>query len=369
MARKKKNVTDVQEATEDLKKLLDHDEIVEVEEFIPTGSTLLDYAISNRKNGGIPVGRITELIGENQAGKTLIATHILANTQKMGGIAVCIDVEHDMDKEFSARVGLKWGDGPGSMIYKEYLESIEEVFEYIEKLVITTRARYKDVLIAIVWDSVGATKARAEQEGGFEPAKYMGLHARLMSQGLRKIRSMIKSERIALVCTNQVREKIGVMFGDPTTTSHGKALSFYSSVRVKLARTGAIKSGSRILGAMCQAKVIKNKVGPGWRVVDVPILYDWGIDDYKSILDYLMDLKVVTGTAWKTIVVDGEEIKFQNSGWHELVRTNEKVRKFILDKVDEDMIIKFDRRPEDLNIDPDSIMEVEQVKSDLESGS
>jgi len=363
MAKKKKEQE--VDLAEDLKILLESDEIEDVVEFVSTGSTFLDYAISNQRNGGIPVGRITELIGENQAGKTLLATHIMAEAQKKGGIAICIDVEHDMDKGFSIRVGLNWD----ALIYKEYLNSLEEVFGYIEKVIVLTRLKYKNKLIVIVWDSIAATPAAAELEGGYNPTEQVALHARIMSKGLRKIRSAIKSERIAFVATNQLRTKIGVSFGDPTTTSHGKAMSFYASVRMKLVRTGQIKGKDRVMGANCQTKIIKNKVGPPWRVAEFPIYYDYGIAEEASILDFLIDQGVINGKGkqWKTFTTSGgEELKFRSSEWPELMSSNKSLRNEIYDILEGMLVIKFDDKPHDMNIDIDSILEVEQLKSDLD---
>jgi len=361
MARRKKKEESnipITDNIEDLKSALEADEIEEVTEFISTGSTLLDYAISNKAKGGVPVGRITELIGNNQAGKTLLATHILANTQKMGGIGVCIDVEHDVDKQFSLRIGVDWD----SLIYKEYLESIEDIAEYIEKVIKVTRLAHRDKLITIVWDSIAAAKAGKEIEGVFDPDKYLGLHARLMSAGLRRIRPMIKSERIALVCTNQVRQKINAgVFGDPTTTAHGTAMSFYSSLRIKLTRTAKLEQGKDVIGAMCQAKIIKNKCAPAWRTVDFPIMYEYGIDDEMSIFDYLADQKIITGAAWRELELPGrlEPLKFRRQDWSKMLREDEELKNYAYRMIDKHMTMVLNRRPEDLNIDIDSILEVQ----------
>jgi recombination protein RecA len=358
-----KKTKEVNIASDDLKELLEGDDIVEVNEFVPTGSTLLDYAIANRKNGGIPVGRITELIGENQAGKTLIATHVLANTQKAGGIAIFIDTEHDADKGFCVRIGANWD----ALIYKEWLSSLEEVFGYIENVIIKTRLKHKDKLITIVWDSVGATPAAVELESGYDPTKLVGIHARIMSMGLRKLRPAIKSERIAMLFTNQLRSKIGGMTfgGDSTTTSHGKAMSFYASVRIKLARVQQLKDKEgRIVGAYSEAKIIKNKVGPAWRTVTLPIMYDFGIDDAGSLFDYLTESKEITGVQTKTIVANGQEYKFKNQDWGKLLKDTPDLKKYVFDLVDKKMTIPFDRNLEDAKVDIDSILD-EDLKEKL----
>ena len=369
MAAKKKK--DKIEVDKELKILLEADEMESVAEFVSTGSTLLDYAISNRPKGGIPVGRITELIGENQAGKTLVGTHILANTQKMGGIAIAIDTEHDMDKDFSYRIGLNW-DG---VIYKEYLQCLEDVFEYLDKIIRVTRLKHKSKLITILWDSIAATPARTELEGGYDPTKIVGLHARIMSSNLRRIRSSIKSERIALVCTNQLRTKIGVSFGDPNITAHGRAMHFYASVRIKLLRTGQLKNNaqSRIHGAECKATVIKNKVGPCWRSVEYPIYYDYGINDGESFLKYLKSKDVVvTKGAWSYIKVPTgggkvREVKFQGAPkWNELLRSDLEFQKYVFREINAGMIVNPERRPDDWDIDIDSILDMDQVRANQE---
>jgi recombination protein RecA len=347
----------------ELRALLKCDDLENVSEFVSTGSTVLDYAISNQRDGGVPVGRITELIGENQAGKTLLATHILASTQKKGGVAVCIDTECDMDMGFSQRVGLDWE----RLYYINNLECIEDIFAHIERLIVETRQKYKDTLITIVWDSIAASKARAEIENPLMETP-IALHARLMSAGLRKIRSMIKKERIVLVCTNQTRTKIGVSFGDPMTTSHGKAMSFYTSVRVKLARTKKIEDKTRVIGAMCQAKVIKNKVGPAWRTVDFPVMYDYGVDDAAGILEYLCDVGAIESGAWRKILgPDGTEHKFRAKDFRQLLLDNPLLFKHVLDKMEEHAVIQFNSRPDEFKLNLDSILEAEAALLSLEN--
>lgn len=373
MAEKTKNTTapTTQNSTlseldiEELKEIITSEDIEDVAEFVSTGSTVLDYAIANKRDGGIPVGRITELIGENQAGKTLLTTQILANTQKQGGVAICIDTECDMDKSFSQRVGLDWS----KLYYINNLECIEDIIAHIEKVVVGTRAKFKDTLITIVWDSIAASKARTEIENPLLEVP-IALHARLMSAGLRKIRSMIHSERIALVCTNQTRTKIGVSFGDPTTTSHGKAMSFFASVRVKLARTKKIppEKSKRVIGAMCQAKVIKNKCGPGWRIADFPIMYDHGVDDAVGILEYLCDCGAIGNGAWRKLVgPDGVEHSFRKTEFRDLLMNDPLLFKHVLDLMEEHAVVKFDKKPKEFKLDLDSLLETEAALLSLEN--
>lgn len=350
----------------ELRALIHSDDIEDVAEFVSTGSTVLDYSIANKRDGGVPVGRITELIGENQAGKTLLATHILANTQKRGGVAICIDTECDMDRGFSQRVGLNWD----KLIYTNSLECIEDIIAHIENVVVNTRQRYKDTLITIVWDSIAASKARAEIENPLLEVP-MALHARLMSGGLRKIRSLIHSERICLVCTNQTRTKIGVSFGDPNTTAHGKAMSFYTSVRVKLARTKKLEEKrngiDRVVGAMCQAKVIKNKCGPGWRTVDFPIMYDYGVDDAQGILEYLCDCGAIENGAWRKLIgPDGVEHKFRKTQFRDLLMDDPLLFRHVLNLMEQHAVIEFEDKPQEFKLDMDSILEAEAALLSLE---
>jgi recombination protein RecA len=340
-----------------------------IEDFISTGSTLLDYAIANRPNGGVPVGRITEIVGGEGSGKSLLAYHILANTQKRGGIAVYIDTERAYNKQFMERMGVN--TKKNFIMPEEVPGSIEEVFAYIEKVVTHTRLKFpeKNKLVTVIWDSVAATPGKDELEVAHTDNPRMATEARAMSRSFRKVISALDSGYVTLICINQLREKIGLSFGDGDTTPHGKALPFYASVRIKLKSLKQIKDtkGDRTIGVSTQAKVYKNKVGPNWRVVDFPLMYDWGVADEVSWVEFLKDLEhIKTSGAWSTLTVNGEDHKFQGvSGWRELLN-NESVKKFVAEKIEEKMVIKFDRKPDSIDIDPESALEIEQLKSDLE---
>lgn len=372
MARKKKEneIVDTDDLQEFFKKNLDGQDLEDVETYISTGSTLLDYAIANKPNGGVPVGRIVEFSGAESSGKSLIAYHILANTQKQGGIAVYIDTERSGNKEFMERMGIDWK----KLIYVRDLGTIEEVFEYIEKVATVARQKLPDKSkpVVIVWDSVAGTPPKILMEAGYD-SNQPGVAARAMSSGLNKIKVALDSGWITLVCINQLRLKLAMgasPYADPETTPHGKALPFYASVRVKLSPSNKIKESStseRVIGVSCRAKVFKNKVGPNWRTVKFPLMYDYGVNDAQAICDYLADIKATTTVgAWKTLKIGEKEYKFQSATWRDTYKLPE-VKEYVDNLLRENMIIKFKGMPDDFSVDTDSLMEMEQLKQDLDN--
>jgi len=297
----------------------------DLREWVSTGSTTLDVAISNRPDGGLPVGRIAEFTGLEASGKSLIMAHLLANTQKKGGIAVYIDTENALSEEFLTAVGVD----VRSMLYVP-LECIEDIFETIESLILDIRKNNRDRLVTIVVDSVAAATTKVEQDADYEKDGWATTKAIVMSKALRKITNLIGKERVVLAFTNQLREKLGAMFGDPYTTSGGKALPFHASCRVRLKSIGKLKDGdNEIIGVQTEAQVIKNRFGPPFKKATFNIYFDSGIDDYGSWLDVLKKYKAIEqGGSWYTIVVEstGEVIKFQSKDWPKLIRTNEDLR-------------------------------------------
>jgi recombination protein RecA len=251
---------------------------------ISTTSLSLDAAIGI---GGVPRGRVVEIYGPESSGKTTLALHIVAEAQKVGGIAAYIDAEHAMDAEYAGKLGVKIDD-----LLISQPDSGEQGLEICEALV---RSNGVDV---IVIDSVAALVPRAELDGEMGDS-LPGLQARLMSQALRKLTAIVSSSNTTLIFINQIREKIGVMFGSPETTTGGRALKFYASLRLDIRRIGAIKDGDRVVGNRTRVKVVKNKIAPPFRECEFDIMYGEGISREGDLLDLAVTNNVVEKSgAW-----------------------------------------------------------------------
>jgi len=312
----------------------------DIKDFVSTGSTMLDLAISNKPNGGIAVGRITELNGLESSGKSLIGAHMLAETQKKGGVAVYIDTETAVSTEFLSAIGVD----TDSMLYL-HLETVEDIFHAIEEIVAKVRESDKDRLVTILVDSLAAASTNVEMESDFDKDGWATSKAIIISKAMRKITQMIGRQQIALVFTNQLRQKLGVMFGDPWTTSGGKALPFHSSTRIRLKNTGQIKDKkNNTIGMKMRAQVIKNRLGPPMRHADFELYFETGIDDDGSWLKVMKDHRLVKqGGSWYTMDNHkGKEVKFQSKDWSELLK-DEEFRSHCYDLICSKVILKYEK--------------------------
>lgn len=323
-------------------------------EWVSTGSTLLDLAISNRPNGGFPVGRIVELQGMEASGKSLVMAHVLANTQKKGGLAVYIDTENALSEDFLKAIGVNVND----MLYLP-LETIEDIFEAVENIIETIRKSSKDRLVTIVIDSISAATTKVEQEADFEKDGWATTKAILMSKAMRKITNTIGKQRVLLLCASQLREKMGVMFGEKLTTSGGKALGFHASCRIRLKGIGKLKSGSgvteQIVGVQVQAQVIKNRMGPPFKKAVFDVYFNSGIDDINSWLKLMKEYGLIKNSgAYYTLVNEetGEEKKFTAKEWKGIMTSDNHTREYCYKKICETVIMKY--RDQD-QIDPDDV--------------
>ncbi len=312
----------------------------DVKDFISTGSTMLDLAISNKPDGGIAVGRITELNGLESSGKSLLGAHMLAETQKKGGVAVYIDTETAVSTEFLTAIGVD----VDNMLYL-HLETVEDIFHAIEEIVAKVRESDRDRLVTILVDSLAAASTNVEMEADFDKDGWATSKAIIISKAMRKITQMIGRQQIALVFTNQLRQKLGVMFGDPWTTSGGKALPFHASTRIRLKNTGQIKDKkNNTIGMKMRAQVIKNRLGPPMRHADFELYFETGIDDDGSWLKVMKDHKLVKqGGSWYTMQDHKDkEVKFQSKDWSELLQDSE-FRSHCYNLICDKVILKYEK--------------------------
>ena len=327
--------------------------------WISTGSSMLDLAISNKAYGGIAVGKITEINGLEGSGKSLIGAHILAETQKQGGIAVYIDTESAVSTEFLEAIGID----STKMLYVQ-LETVEEIFEAIENIITKIRESDQDRLVTIMVDSLAAASTKVEMEADFEKDGWATSKAIIISKAMRKITQMVARQQVALIFTNQLRQKLGVMFGDPWTTSGGKALPFHASTRIRLKNVGQIKdTKNHTIGMKVKAQIIKNRLGPPLRTAEFQLYFDRGIDDFGGWLSVLKEHKLLKQAgAWYTLEDHkGKEIKFQSKEWNEKLDTDDDLKKYIYELICSKSVLKY--QSQTLGID--DVKETSDVVDDI----
>lgn len=267
------------------------DDPSQIVDWVSTGNSLVDLAIGNRPNAGLPVGRITEITGLEASGKSLMGAHLLAETQRKGGMAVFIDTETSVSPEFLSAIGVNIPN----MLYIN-VDTVEDIFDKIEEIIALVRKSSKNRLVTILVDSVAAASTKKELASDHGADGFATNKAIAISKAMRKITGLIAKQRICVCFTNQLRQKVGfVGLGDPWTTSGGKALAFHASVRLRLQSIGQLKnSDKQTIGIKTKCKVVKNRLGPPMRSVEFDIYFDRGIDNFGNWLERLIEWDIVT---------------------------------------------------------------------------
>jgi recombination protein RecA len=286
-------------------------------ETISTGAISIDYALGV---GGVPRGRVIEIFGPESSGKTTLALQIIAEAQKLGGMAAFVDAEHALDAGYAQKLGV---DLENLLVSQP--DNGEQALEIVEVLI---RSNGVDVVVV---DSVAALVPKAEIEGEMGDAQ-MGLQARLMSQALRKLTGVVSKSKTSLIFINQLREKIGVMFGNPETTTGGRALKFYASVRLDIRRIASIKDGDAVVGGRTRVKVVKNKVAPPFREAEFDVMYGEGISKYGDLIDLGVEKRIIEKSgAW--FAYGGERLGQGRENAKQFLRDNPDIARTIEDRV------------------------------------
>lgn len=311
----------------------------QIVEWISTGSTMLDLAISNRPYGGLPVGRITELSGLEGTGKSLICAQLIAETQRRNGLSVFFDSEFAVDKSFWAALGVN----VKNVNYVPFT-TLEELFSSLEACIGAFRKANKDRLLTIFIDSIAQASTEGEMESEHGKDGYNTGKSIILSKALRKITGLIAQQRILLVFTNQVRYNMNAgPFGEKWITPGGKSLPFACSVRLRMANLGKIKKGDEVVGMKCQAQVIKNRCGPNFRSAGFDILYNSGIQDRASWLEFMKDNGIITGDGrgYTYKRKDGTESKFNTAQFVELINADAALKEEIYLDICDKYVMKY----------------------------
>jgi recombination protein RecA len=354
----------------------DEDNPTDVKEWISTGNLLLNYNIANKKGGGVPVGKLIEICGEEASGKSLMCMHIAAETQKLGGVVGYIDTENAFNPDFAKQIGVDLN----RLVYLQP-GTVEEVGETIVKMIVMTRQKSPNQLVTIIWDSVTQTPTQAEVEGTFEINMNVQMEKpKALGKMMRKIIETLGKERICLVFTSQVKFKPGTMYGDPTFIPGGKAVPYAASVRIKLVRGAAEKEGATedeagkgdVLGVNTTATVFKNRLGPPHRKAKFFISFANGIQDESSWFDYLHSKKVIEKASgfcyipeFDKEVKTKKELAFREAKWLEVLNGTPGLKDWVLNRMDQLLTIKYGEVPDDAEVDPESMLEAEQLVEDL----
>ena len=328
----------------------------EISDWISTGSSILDLAISNRPHGGLPVGKMVEFNGLEGTGKSLLSAHVVADTQKKGGIAVVIDTENSAAPEFWKSLGVDLS----KLLYVQ-CETVEDIFEKMEQMIGIVRKSNKDRILTIIVDSVAAASTKVELESDHGKDGYATGKSIIISKAMRKITTMIGRQKVLTVFTNQLRQNINAMaFGDKYVVSGGKSLAYHCSVRVRLNNTGKLKKGEEVIGNECKAVVVKNRMGPPQRQASFDIYFDSGIADYGSWIKVLKENNLVKqGGAYYTYKKDdGTEWKFQSKDFVSTMKNDKVLNEEIYMKICDSVIMKY-KDPNSIIVD-DAVIDTDE---------
>lgn len=342
----------------------------DLKDWVSTGSTTLDLALSNRPYGGYPVGRLIEIVGWEASGKSLLASHALAETQKLGGLATYIDTENALNVEFLQAIGV---DVSKEKFVYVQLETVEEIFQAIEEIITKIRTSNKKRLVTIVVDSVAGASTKAEIEGDYDKDGWSTGKAIIISKAMRKITNLIGKERILVIFTNQLRQKLGVTFGDASTTSGGKALAFHCSGRLQASQVGKIKGKihdvEQVIGIRTKVKVIKSRMGPPHRSAEFDIFFDRGIDNETEWLDVLKNYKQIEISGQSYIWADresGELIKFTKKTYKDNLEKHPGMKEQMYNTICDCMIMKYKKKGDESSVSEEIESSIDTTDVDSE---